>query len=216
MSIPAHRAFFVHVADIEHRLIGQQMQIVDQLAVFLVQFDGAGAFALLQRRLVTRQDVEQPFGALIPGRSLLLHFGNAALDRFEVFQLQLGVDDLLVADGIDAAVYVRDVVIVETAQHMNDSVRLADIGQKLIAETLAPRSPFDQPRDIDDLDGRRDRLFRIVDLYQVHDPLVGHRNHAHVRLDRAKRKIRRLRFRIRQAVEQGRFADVRQPHDSAL
>ena len=48
----------------------------------------------------------------------------------------------LVADGIDAAVYVRDVVIVETAQHMNDSVRLADIGQKLIAETLAPRSPF--------------------------------------------------------------------------
>ena len=154
------------------------MQIVDQLAVFLVQFDGAGAFALLQRRLVTRQDVEQPFGALIPGRSLLLHFGNAALDRFEVFQLQLGVDDLLVADGIDAAVYVRDVVIVETAQHMNDSVRLADIGQKLIAETLAPRS--------------------------------------HVRLDRAKRKIRRLRFRIRQAVEQGRFADVRQPHDSAL
>ena len=71
MSIPAHRAFFVHVADIEHRLIGQQIQIVDQLAVFLVQFDGAGAFALLQRQLVTRQDVEQPFGALIPGRSLL-------------------------------------------------------------------------------------------------------------------------------------------------
>ncbi len=62
-------------------------------------------------------------------------------------------------------------------------------------------------------------FFRIVDLYQVHDPLVGHRNHAHVRLDRAKGKFADCAFafdRQLNRVDLPTFGSPTIPHCKAI
>ena len=46
-----------------------------------------------------------------------------------------------------------NVIVLETTEHMNNGVRVADVGQKLVAQPLAFRGTFHQSGDIDDLDG---------------------------------------------------------------
>ena len=54
-------------------------------------------------------------------------------------------------------------------------------------------------------------------LGQLVEPLVRHRHVAHVGLDGAERVVRGLRRRgLRQRVEEGRLADVRQADDAHL
>ena len=83
---------------------------------------------------------------------MLLHLVDAALDGLEVTQLQLQVDDFLVAHGIYCSVNVGHVVVVEAAQHMDNGVSLTDIAQELVAQALATAGTLDQTGDIDDLD----------------------------------------------------------------
>ena len=192
------------------------MQVVYRFAVLLVEFDGPGAFALFERRFVAREDVEQPFGRLVARGGLLAHLADAALDRFEVLELEFRVDDLLVAHRVDRSVHMRDVVVLEAAQHVDDRVRLADVGQKLVAQPLAFGRALDQTGYIDDLDRRGDDFLRVVYFREVHDPLVGHRDDPDVGFYRTERKIRRLRLGVRQTVEQRRLAYVGQAYDSAL
>ena len=45
------------------------------------------------------------------------------------------------------------VVVLERAQHQHDRIDLADVGEELVAETLALRRAFDQTADVDDLHG---------------------------------------------------------------
>ena len=103
---------------------------------------------------------------------------------------------------------------------MDDGVRVADVGQEFVAEPFAFRRPFHQPGDVHDLDRGRDHPFGIVDLRQFDKPLVQplirHGHHAHIGLDGTERKVRRLRLRIGQAVEKGRFTHVGQTYDAAL
>ena len=109
-----------------------------------------------------------------------------------------------------------DVAVVETAQDMNDRVGVADVAEEFVAESLAFRRPFHQSRDIDDFDRRGDHALGVVDLGQPDQPLVGDRDDAHVGLDGAEREVGRLRLRVGQAVEKGRFTYVRQTDYAAL
>jgi hypothetical protein len=109
------------------------------------------------------------------------------------------------------------VAILETAQHMGDGVDLADIGEELVAEPLALGRALHEARDIDEGHPRGDDLLRLRDLGQLVEPRVGHRDLAHIGLDRAEGEIRRLRRRrARQRVEQRGFAHVRQTDDPDL
>jgi hypothetical protein len=59
--------------------------------------------------------------------------------------------------------------------------------------------------------------FDFGDLGQLVEPRVGHRDLAHIGLDRAEGEVRRLRRRRpRQRVEQRGFAHVRQTDDPDL
>jgi hypothetical protein len=58
------------------------------------------------------------------------------LDRLEIGQHQLGLDGLGVLDGIDAALHMGHVTVLEAAQDMGDGIDLADIGEELVAEPL--------------------------------------------------------------------------------
>ena len=78
------------------------------------------------------------------------------------------------------------------------------------------RCAADQAGDVDELDLRLDLLRRAGDLADLVEPLVGHRDAADVRLDRAERIIRRLRRGgLGKRIEKRRFADVRQADDAA-
>ncbi len=217
MDVARHGALLVDVADVEHGFVGQQIEVGDQLAVLLFELQFAGIAALFKQRLVLQQQFHGALGLLVAadGR-LLLRLAEAVFDRLEVLELQLGVDHLLVAHGVDRAVDVGDVAVFEAAQHVDDRVRVADVAQELVAQPLALRGSLDEPRDVDDFDRGGDHALGLVDLGQTDQPLVGHGDDAYVGLDRAEREIGRLRLGVRQTVEQGRLADVRQPYDAAL
>ena len=109
------------------------------------------------------------------------------------------------------------IIIVKAAQHMDDSIRLADVSQELIAESLALAGTLHQSCDIDDLHrGRYHAALGLAEVAQLDESLIRHGDHAHVRLYRAERKIGRLRLGVTQTVKKGRFAHIRQTHYSTL
>ena len=64
-------------------------------------------------------------------------------------------DRLDVRGRVDLAVDVRDVVVAEHARHLADRRRLADVGEELVAETLALEDAADDARDVHELHGGR-------------------------------------------------------------
>ena len=62
---------------------------------------------------------------------------DTSVDHFNIGEDELEVDSLDVAEGIDAAVNVDYVGILEAAYNVNDSVYLAYIGKELVSETFA-------------------------------------------------------------------------------
>ena len=84
-----------------------------------------------------------------------LAFLDAALHGLQVFELQLGVNDLFVTHRVHASVHMHHVLVVEAAQHMDDRVRLADVSQELVSQSFALAGSLDQTGYIDDLHGGR-------------------------------------------------------------
>ena len=74
----------VHVADIEHGLVGQQEEVVGQgHFVFVQQGDAATGVSLLQGGLVAEEQRQQFLGLFVPaGRGLLLDLGDPGVDGF--------------------------------------------------------------------------------------------------------------------------------------
>jgi hypothetical protein len=135
---------------------------------------------------------------------------------FEVGEHQLGLDRLGIRDRIDLALDVRHVTVGEAAQHVDDRVHLADVAEELVAEPFTLRCAAHQPGDVDERQLRLDDLGRTGDLGERIQARIGHRDVADVGLDRAERVVGRLRRRgLRQRVEKGGLADVRQAHDAA-
>src|SRR3546814_6060831 len=86
-----------------------------------------------------------------------------------------------------------DVVVLETAQDVDDRVDLADIAEELVAQSFALRRAAHQSRDIDEGELGRDDLLAARDRGELVEPVVGARDIADVRLDRAKGEIGGLR-----------------------
>ncbi len=218
IGVTGRRGTFVHVAHVQHGLVGQQAELAGDLAVLrIVKLHFAGVAALFEDLLVAEQHVHGLFRLFVAARlGLLLQLGKAVGHRFEVFDLQFNVDDLLVPDRIDRAVHVGHVRVVEAAQHVEDGVGFTDVGKELVSKTFSPARTFDQARDVHDLDRGGDGPFRVADVCQDAQASIRHRSGADVRFDGAEGKVRRLRLRGADAVEEGRFADVGQSHDSAF
>ncbi len=110
-----------------------------------------------------------------------------------------------------------DVVILEAAQHMDDGVDLADVGEELVAEPFALGGAAHQAGDVDEADAGRDDLLRLGDRGDLLQARIGHRHLAGVRLDGAERIVGGLRRRRPgQGVEERRLADVGQADDAAF
>ena len=153
--------------------------------------------------------------SLSPVRAAFCLAVRALLHRGEVGEDQLGIDDLDVAHGIDGAADVMDVVVLEAAHDLHDGVHFADVAEELVAEPFARARAFHQARDVDELDRGGDELLRVRELRERREPRVGHGDDADVRIDGAKRVVRRLRLlRAGDGVEEGGFADVWETDDA--
>ena len=95
----------------------------------------------------------QPDRILVARLCSFLGALQPALDRIEIRERELSVDDLDVVERFDAARDVHDVVVFEATHHVGDRIGLADVRQELVAETLAFRRARNESCDIDELDG---------------------------------------------------------------
>ena len=73
------------------------------------------------------------------GLGILLCLGELFLDGFQVGQREFRVDGLDVVHRADLAGNVRNIVVLETPDHMCDRMGFANIGKKLVAEAFAFR-----------------------------------------------------------------------------
>ena len=188
----------IDVADVEYGLVGEQEELAGKLAlVDGVELHRACGLTLVEGVFVGLEDRCLQLGRFVAsGLGGLDGAGEAALDGLEVFELQLVVDNLLVADGVDAAVDVGDVVVVEAAQDVQDGVGLAYVGKELVAQALALAGAFDQAGDVDNLYRGGHYRTRLAHLDQLGEALVGNGDDAHVGLDGAEGEVCRLRLGV--------------------
>ena len=140
----------------------------------------AGVAALLQRLLVGFEHVHQHLGVLVVAYGCyLLVFGELGLDGVEVFELQLGVDNLLVLHGIDGSTALaHHIVVVETADYMDDGVALTNVAQKLVAQSLALGGTLHQTGYIYNLAGGGHNAAGVYYLCQTGESVVGDGDYA--------------------------------------
>jgi hypothetical protein len=111
---------------------------------------------------------------------------------------------------------VDDVVVFKTAHHVDGGVGLADVLQKLVAQTFTGAGTCDQTGDVDKLDNRGDDALWRDDRSELLEARVWHFDDADVGLNRAKRVVFGSNAGLGQGVKQGRFTDVGQAHNSAF
>src|SRR5690606_38072383 len=120
----------------------------------------------------------------------------------QIGQRQLGVDDFDVGNRIHAPSHVNDVLVLEAPHNIHNGVCLADIGQKLVSQTLTLGGTRNQTRNIDKLNHSRQDALGFDDLGQRRQTRVGHLYHTNVRLDSAKRVVLGCDSRLGKRVEQ--------------
>ena len=104
------------------------------------------------------------FRDLRSGSDFLLQAVTPFLQRSEVGQNQLRVNDFDVAHRIDRAADVVNVAILEAAHDLHDRVYFADVAEELVAEAFARARAFHEPRDVDELNRGGDDFLRMRKL----------------------------------------------------
>ena len=155
-------------------------------------------------------------GFLVTGAGFLDLAGVDALNGGEVGQGEFGDDGLDVGDGVDAAVDVDDVGVVEAADDVDDGVGLADVGEELVAEAFAFAGASDEAGDVDEFDDGGLDLLGLDDFSELGEAGVRDFYDADVGLDGAEGVVGSFDAGFGQRVEEGGFADVGQADDAAL
>ena len=170
----------------------------DLLLVFRLERNGAGTFTLFQCFLIFAKYFISDFSLLVTAcLSLFLHFGNTAVNGFQVFDLQFGVNDFLVANRIDTAVHMNNIVVIEATQYMQDCICFANIGKEFVSQPFSFAGAFYKAGDVYDFHRSRDNTLGMFDFCQFVQTFVRYGDHADIRFDRTEREVSRLCFCIR-------------------
>jgi hypothetical protein len=183
---------------------------------FVGQLQAAGRLGFIQMRQQLIVDGDQLLGLLVAGARLLGVARLGLFHRSQIGQGKLGADHFDVGDRIDATRHMHDVFILEAAHHIDDGVGLADVGQKLVAQTLALRRPGDQTGNVDEFDDGREDALRPDDLGELLQTRVRHFDDADIGLDGAERVVLGSDARLGEGIEQGGLADIGQTDDTAF
>ena len=109
-----------------------------------------------------------------------------------------------------------DVVVVETAEHMDDGVSLTDVAEEFVSQSLALAGALHESGDVYNLACCRHDASRVYNLGELGESLVGHGNHAHVRFYRTEREVCSLCLCARKAVEKSGLSHVWESHDTTF
>ena len=164
-ALPLSARSLFDVADIEHRLRGQEAERLEERAAPPAHACGARRAALAQfGEAAVRRGRASPSP---PCRAPLAFFSIATTRRSRLSRSASISSVSIVSisrERIDAALDMSDVAVLEAAHDMGDGVAFADIGEELVAETLALRGAAHEAGDIDEGQPRRDDLLRAGDL----------------------------------------------------
>ena len=79
----------------------------------------------------------------------------------------------------------HDVAVLKAAEHVSHGVHVPDVGEELVAQTLALGGAAHQTGDIHEFDNGGGVELGIVHLRQTVQTAVRHRHHAYVGIDGA-------------------------------
>ena len=132
--------------------------------------------------LVFHQHVKVVFGSLIAHLGGLFHLLDFTVDLLQILDLQLKLHDLDVAHGVNGAFHVGEVLVVEAAQHMDECVALAHVGEEAVADAFALTGAFSQARHIHHIHSGINQLVGSDERVDFGQTLVGHVAHTDIRL----------------------------------
>src|SRR5207302_2933860 len=101
-----------------------------------------------------------------------------AANRLEVGQPELQLEQVDVANRVDRAFDVADIVVGEAAHHHDHGVGLTDLAEELVPQSLAAAGTAHQAGDVGEGHRRGDHPGGTEDLRQPFEPVVGHRYDA--------------------------------------
>ena len=205
---------FAEVRGVDRLAKREQIARCDHRGVVLRALERAREVSLVHVVAKRGEDLGLMVEALVAALGVFLGFVDAAVDHFQICHDELGVDDLNVAQRIGRALDVGDIRVFKAANNMDNRVAAADVGQKLVAESLALRRALDKTCDVYKLDDGGGELLGVMLVAQPLEPLVRHRNDADVRVDGAERVVVRRNARVRDGIEKRGFADIRQADDT--
>ena len=155
-----------NVGNVQYRFHSQQMQLAQELLLFLGQTKAACRhtirkaghnlfhYSLLQLNLF--------IAGFCQLNQALLTFFNC----FHISQAQLGVDNIDITQRINAALNVGNVAILKAAYNLGNSVYLTDMGQELIAQAFALACALYQTGNIYKTHSCRNNLFGFKHVAQ--------------------------------------------------
>jgi hypothetical protein len=154
---------FEDVADVHHRLDGQQAERLEQAFSSAGQRQRARRSAFVEMGQQAFENADQFLRVLVAGAGFLALAIERALDGGQIGERQFGEDRFDVGQRVDAPRDMDDVFVLEAADDADDGVGFADVGQELVAQAFAFRGAGDQAGDIDELDDRRLDALRLDD-----------------------------------------------------
>ena len=214
LRIRCRRLILANVRDVENGLAREEIQITQDPLLLLGELHLARRPPRIERLLQALQCCVLRLCLLAPRFQQFRHLDEAFFHRLQIGKAQLCLDDVNIAQRVNAALYMRDVRALKAAHHMGDSIHLADVLEELISQPLALRGALHKACNIDKAHTGGCRLFGMIEIRQHLEARIRHGHDAHIRLNRAERIVRRLCARLRDSVEQRAFSHIRQTDDS--
>lgn len=141
--------------------------------------------------------------------SLLLEGSERILNSLDILDAQLAADDVQITNRVNITLNVRNVFIIEAANHLENAIDNADVGQEGVTQTKTSGGTLDQTGDI--IHGQDSRHLRLgfVVLAEPVVPLIGDDNGGLLGVNGGKGEIARVtQGGLGDCLEECRLADI--------
>lgn len=155
---------------------------------------------------------------VVAGRSgVLLGHVESLLYPVNVLEPELGGDDLHVTEGVDVALNVDDLSVVESTNDLEDTVDGSHVGQESVSETGTGGSTGGKTSDVNAREEGGDLALGLVQIAEPEEAVVRDGDTRLFWLDSGVREVGSLsEIALGDHVEEGRLADVGKTNDTHL
>lgn len=141
---------FLDIASEDGRFAGKEEELATGATIVIGELGGESGFPFVEVGEEFFDEGEFGFGFLVATLGFFLAGFFAFLEGGNIGEDEFGIDDLDIADGIDGAEFVDDIVVFEATDDLDDGVGFADIGEEFVSEAGSLAGAFDEASDIDE------------------------------------------------------------------